>query len=270
MPSSSPKAAGRVSRLIRWELEKTFSAPLLAATLAIALYTLVPATFGGSRMGGPTPSVASLLADYADTWAHQLGLSVGGSFMLSVFIFAAIASLSFSRDIASGYIKVLLSYPIGRARLFISKFFVSLIVPFLVFTVSLLLVGALIFPSLFVRLPLPSMAYVLLIMLIQMLFMLSISITLSMHIRQPIMAYLASVVALIGAQQVCNNLEEPYKYLAPTWSTGILMDYGQSSTSTFFGKYSANDLLMAVTGMIIVPAALLIFNVLYFKWRFQT
>jgi ABC-type transport system involved in multi-copper enzyme maturation permease subunit len=268
MSGSSSKVSGKVSRLIRWELEKTFSAPLLAIILAAALYVFVPSTFGGGGFG--VPSVAGLLAGWAHDWVFVLGNSVVGSYMFSVFVFAAVASLSFSRDIASGYMKALLSYPIGRARLFLSKFLVSLTVPLLVFTGSLLLVGALVFPSLFVNIPLPDMAYVLLIMLIQMFFMLSISITVSLHVRQPIISFLVAVVALIGVQQVCNNLEEPYKYLVPTWGTGILMDYGHFSTSSFFGMYSTNDLLMAVTGMIIVPAALLIFNLAYFKWRFQT
>jgi ABC-type transport system involved in multi-copper enzyme maturation permease subunit len=271
MPSSSTKASGKVTRLIRWELEKTFSAPMLAIMLAVALYVFVPHTFGTSNNpSSGVPSVASLLGGWAYLWVYALGNAASGSYMFSVFVFAAVASLSLSRDISSGYMKALLSYPIGRARLFLSKFFVSLIVPFLVFTICLLLVGALVFPSLFVKIPLPEMAYVILIMLIQMYFMLSISITVSLHVRQPIISFLASVVALIGAQQVCNNLEEPYKYLVPTWGTSILMDYGQSSTSTFFGMYSASDLLMAMTGMIIVPAALLIFNIVYFKWRFQT
>jgi ABC-type transport system involved in multi-copper enzyme maturation permease subunit len=267
MISSSTKASGKVTQLIRWELEKTFSAPLLAIMLAAALYVFVPSTFGGSS---GVPSVAGLLAGWAYEWVFVLGNSVVGSYMFSVFVFAAVASLSFSKDIASGYMKALLSYPVGRARVFLSKFFVSLIVPFLVFTISLLLVGALVFPSLFVKIPLPDMAYVLLIMLVQMFFMLSISVTVSLHVRQPIISFLASVVALIGVQQVCNNLEEPYKYLAPAWGTGILIDYGHFSTSSFFGMYSANDLLLAVTGMIIVPAALLLFNLVYFKWRFQT
>jgi hypothetical protein len=55
----------------------------------------------------------------------------------------------------------------------------------------------------------------------------------------------------------------------PISGTGVLMDYGHFPTSSFFVMYSASDLLMAVVGIIIVPTALLIFNLVYFKRRFQ-
>lgn len=268
MSSSSSKTPGKILQLVRWELEKTFSAPLLAIMLAVALYLFIQASSGGQVGGTDMFSVADLRTRFAPTCVRMANAEVVSSFTFSSFIFAAIASLGFSRDIASGYMRVLLSYPIGRARLFLVKFSVLLIVPFLVFSGSLLFTQALIYSNVFWHVSPTIIAYVLLVMLIQMVFMLAVSVSVSLHVRQPIMAFLASVVTLIGVEQVSNSIAEPYQLLVPRWGTDILMTYG-TDPSFFASKYSFSDLFMPIIGMIIFPIVISVFNLVYFKWRFQ-
>jgi len=269
MSSSSSKTPGKILQLVRWELEKTFSAPMLAIMLAVALYLFIQASSTpGGDIGVDMFSVADLRTRAALSCVRMAEASAVDSYTFSSFIFAAIASLAFSRDIASGYMRVLLSYPIGRARLFLVKLFVSLIVPFLVFSGSLLFTQALIYSRVFWHVSPTTMAYVLLVMLVQMVFMLAVSVSVSLYVRQPILAFLASLVTLVSVEQVSINIAEPYQFLIPRWGTDILMTYG-TDPSFFASKYSFSDLLMPIIGMIIFPIVISVFNLVYFKWRFQ-
>lgn len=189
--------------------------------------------------------------------------------MYSVFIFAALTSNSISRDISRGYMRVLLSYPIGRTKFFLSKILVLLIVPFFIFMCALLFVAALVFPGLFLHMPPLSVAYMMAVMLVQMLFILAISLSASLHIKQPVISFLASVITLIAMEQITFYLAAPYRYLLPTAGTSILMDY-HFHPSAFEFQYTPSDLLVSLFGMLIVPAVILIINLLYFKRRFQT
>lgn len=189
--------------------------------------------------------------------------------MYSVFILAALASNSLSRDMSRGYMRVLLSYPIGRTKFFSSKILVLLLVPFFIFTCCLLFVAALVFPRLFLHMPPSGVVYMMVIMLVQMLFILTVSLSASLYIKQPVMSFLASVVTLIAMEQISFYLAAPYKYLLPTMGTRVLMDH-HFSPYMFEFQYSISDLLMSLFGMVIVPAVILVVNLVYFKRRFQT
>ncbi len=269
MPENSSKTPGRLSSLIRWELEKTFTFPTLAIIIAVVLYITVPASFGGSRGPSQMPSLVEMERSFASSWTSALSHNVSTSFMYSVFIFAALASNSLSRDMSRGYMRVLLSYPIGRTKFFLSKILVLLFVPFFIFMCCLLFVAALVFPGLFLHMPPSSVAYMMVVMLVQTFFILAISLSASLYIKQPVMSFLASVVTLIAMDQISFYLSAPYKYLLPTMGTRILMDY-HFYPSRFEFQYTSGDLLMSLFGMVIVPAVILIVNLVYFKRRFQT
>jgi len=266
---NSSKNPGRLSSLIRWELEKTFTFPTLAIIIAVVLYIIVPATFGGSRGPSQMPSLAQMQISFASSWTFALSHKVLDSFMYSVFIFAALASNSLSRDMSRGYMRGLLSYPIDRTKFFFSKILVLLLVPFFIFTCSLLFVAALVFPGLFLHMPPSGVAYMMAVMLVQMLFILAVSLSASLYIKQPVMSFLASVVTLIAMEQISFNLAAPYKYLLPTSGTHVFMDH-HFSPYMFEFQYSTSDVLMSLFGMVIAPAVILIVNLVYFKRRFQT
>ena len=269
MRKNSSKTPGKFFSLIRWELEKTFTFPTLAIIIAVVLYITVPATFGGSSGRSQMPPWTEVLNRFAPSWTMALSNHIPTSFMYSVFIFAALTSNSLSRDMSRGYMRVLLSYPIDRTKFFLSKILVLLLVPFLIFTCSLLFVAALVFPGLFLHMPPLGVAYMIIVMLVQMFFILSISLSASLHIRQPVMSFLASVITLIAMEQISLYLAAPYRYLLPTRGTRILMNY-YFYPSGFEFQYAPSDLLMALFGMLIVPAVILIINLIYFKRRFQT
>lgn len=269
MTEKPSKTAGRFISLVRWELEKAFSFATLAIIIAVVLYITVPATYGGSSSPSRIPSLESLLERFASGWTFSWSYKISGFFMYGAFIFSALASNSLSRDMSRGYMRVLLSYPIGRTKFLLSKILVLLFVPFFVFMCCLLFVAALVFPGLFWHMKASSVAYMMLVALVQMLFMLAVSFSTSLHIRQPVMSFLASVVTLIAMQQMGVYLVAPYKYLLPTGSTMILMDY-HFSQYMFGSYYNYNDLAMALFGMTIIPAILLVLNVIYFKSRFET
>jgi len=263
----SPKSPGRLLSLIRWELEKTFTFPTLAIIIAVVLYIFVPLDFGGSSVPSQVPSLDSLKNRFASTLTTALSQHIPASFMYSVFIIAALAANSVSRDMSSGYMRVLLSYPIGRTKFFLSKILVLLAVPFLIFMCSLLFVAALVSPGLFSYLDPLSVTYIIVVMLVQMFFILAISLSTSLHIKQPVMSFLSSIITLISIDQISNYLSAPYKYLLPTNSTQLFLDY-YISPRTF--NYTPSDTLMSLFGLLIIPALITALNIVYFKWRFQT
>jgi ABC-type transport system involved in multi-copper enzyme maturation permease subunit len=240
---------------------------MLAVTLLVAFYLFAGIDAGGQGGYGivSVSSVREVLANGMVT--ISLGASVVDAYLFSTFIFAALASTVFSRDISSGYMRVLLSYPIGRMRLFLSKVFTVLLVPFLIFTFGLTLSAFLGFSRIFTSVDPVNLAYVLLVMLIQMLFMLSISVTLSLRVRQPVMAFLGSLLILLGIQQFGDHLPSPFSSFLPSKATDVLTTYGQGAV--FHSIYTSTDLAMSVAGLLIFPLALLAVDALFFKWRFQ-
>jgi hypothetical protein len=113
------------------------------------------------------------------------------------------------------------------------------------------------------------MMYILAVMLVQMFFILSVCLSASILIRQPVMSFLASVVTLIGLEQISGSyLCAPYKYLLPTDGTSLLYRLLPSEQVT--SQYTLGDFMMPLLGMVIIPAAILIIDLVYFRWRFQT
>ncbi len=177
--------------------------------------------------------------------------------------------MGLSRDISSGYMRAILSYPIRRAKLLLSKALVLLFVPFLVFISALVFVGALVFPSLFLRISVSDIAYIAAMLLLQMFFMFAVSFSASLYIKQPVMSFLASVVILISTEQISSYLSAPFKYLLPTEGTHVLRDYWFLH-GVFELKYSPTDILMPIIGMLIIPIIITVINFVYFTKRFQT
>jgi len=265
MHRKAVKTAGRLSRLVHWELEKTFTVPMLAIVIAAALYDFVTASYGAGSSPTAPQSLANVLDKFARGWAFNLSVEAVSSFMFSVFIFAALTSISLSRDISSGYMRVLLSYPIRRAKLFMSRVLVLLLVPFLIFMCTLMFVGALVFPSLFLRISVLDIGYIAAVIFVQMFLIFAVSFSASLYIRQPVMSFLASVVTLISLEQTSNHLPVPYNYLLPTEGTFVLMDY-----RFYRFQYGPTDIFMPLIGMLIVPIIIMIINFFYFTRRFQT
>ena len=262
------KTFGRFSTLILWELEKTFTFLMLAIITGAVFANSLPAYGGGVKSPSKMPTLTSIKGDFADGLVNGLSMNVVSSFVYVVIIFAALTSSSLSKDISMGYTRVLLSYPIERTKLFLSKILVLLFVPFSFFACSYLFGAALTYPSLFWHMPFLAVAYVLAAMLIQTFFIFAVSFSASLYIRHPVMSFLASVVALIGTQQVSNYLPEPYKYLLPTQGTHALFGY-YFYPGAFESQY-VPVVVFPLIGMIVVPAVILVMNLVYFRWRFQT
>lgn len=261
------KAAGKLSTLIQWELEKTFTFLMLAIITAAVSAQSLPPYGGGIRFSSTMRSLASIKGSFAAGLTTGLSFNVISSFIYVVVIFAALASTSLSRDMSLGYTRVLLSYPIKRKKLFLSKILVLFFVPFGFFASSFLLGAALTYPGLFWYMSSSSVAYILGAMLVQTFFIFAVSFSASLYIRQPVMSFLASVVTLIGTQQISDYLPDPYKYLLPTQGTSALMDY-YFYPETFQSQY-VPVVAFPLVGMIVVPAVILLMDFVYFRWRFQ-
>jgi ABC-type transport system involved in multi-copper enzyme maturation permease subunit len=149
MREETSKAAGKLSTLIQWELEKTFTFLMLAIITAAVSAQSIPSFCGGAMSPSMMPPLAGIKGSFAAGLTTGLSIKVVSSFIYVVVIFAALASTGLSRDMSLGYTRVLLSYPIKRKKLFLSKILVLFFVPFGFFACSFLLGAALTYPSLF-------------------------------------------------------------------------------------------------------------------------
>jgi ABC-type transport system involved in multi-copper enzyme maturation permease subunit len=269
MTEKLSKTSGSLPSLLHWELEKSFTFPTVAIIIAVALYVFMQASSGGHYSSSELQSLDALKGFWAASWMDTLSVSEVASFIYIVVISAALASNSLSGDMSRGYMRVLLSYPIGRMRFFLSKMLMLFLVPSIIFAGVVLFVAALVFPGLFWSIPPSSMTYALAVMLIQMYFIFAVSVSAALHIRQPVMSFLASVITLVSIQQVSDYLASPYKYFLPTNGTTVLMDCSLNP-DWFAFQYGQIDLIAALIGMLILPTILLTVNCVYFKWWLQT
>ena len=92
--------------LMRWELEENLNLPLLAFLVASAIV----ATMVNYNFGSP-------YREYT-----RLYYSSGTVFLISSLVAGAFFARSFAGSIGRGTTKIVLSYPIKRSQLFLSKF----------------------------------------------------------------------------------------------------------------------------------------------------
>jgi ABC-type transport system involved in multi-copper enzyme maturation permease subunit len=172
-------------KLMRWELEEYTSFPMLEVLIVVAIYSVLTMPMGEMD---PAKSYSNL------HWGIQT------VFLFLIFTVGALVSHSFAGSFGKGETKLLLSYPVKRSQLFLSKFTALFLVLSAVY-------GA-VFSAQFYLLslsPLEPLFYVSLLgVLLQLLLFCSITVTFSLALKNEIISILASILLLYGLENVVS------------------------------------------------------------------
>jgi ABC-type transport system involved in multi-copper enzyme maturation permease subunit len=179
-----------------------------------------------------------------------------------IFSVGAVFSHSFAGSLSKGEVKILLSYPVKRWQLFLSKFITLLLVLFVVYSSVF---SAQIY--LYSLSPFEPLFYVsLLSLFFELLFMSAITVTVGLAVKYETISVLVSIILLYGINSLTT-------LLSPVYSTGrfrILFGYfGQLShgelPSGFLTVPPIESVALAVAIPTIVSAALLALSLVYFS-----
>lgn len=171
--------------LIRWELEEYLSLPVLAFLIASAIIAVLIQP--GHSL--PHPQYANL--HYGSGTVLLILTMVAGAFF----------ARSYAGSLGRGEIKLMLSYPIKRWQLFLSKFTAMFLTIFIIYTIAFSLHIYLDGLSLFE----PMFFLSLFSFLLQLMLACSIAIAVSMVTRSEIMSILAAVLLLLGVDNVVGT-----------------------------------------------------------------
>jgi ABC-type transport system involved in multi-copper enzyme maturation permease subunit len=230
--------------LMRWEIEEYLSLPLLSFLVASAII----ATLSYTAFGDPT-SYSSLF------WGS------GTVLLILALVAGAFFARSYAGSIGRGETKLMLSYPIKRSQLFLSKFAALFLVVFTiyipVYTLHVYLDGIAVFD--------PMVFLTLFGLLLELMLACSVAVGVSMVTKNEIMSILATVLLLFGL----DNILGAHHVLSAQGRVFYLLQYfGEQlhGTPPFLGEpaVTANDTLLAVLVPIVVFAILIAGSFVYF------
>lgn len=230
--------------LMRWEIEEYLSLPLLAFLVASAII----ATLSYPGFGSPTPY-------------YNLFYGSGTVLLILALVAGAFFARSYAGSIGRGETKLMLSYPIKRSQLFLSKFTALFIVVFAiyipVYSLHIYLDGLAAFD--------PMVFLALFGLLLELMLACSVAVGISMVTKSEIMSILATVLLLFGLDSVLgyNNILSAQGRLYY-----LLQYFGKQLHGTLpipsSSAVTANETLLAVLVPIVLFVVLIGGSFLYF------
>jgi ABC-type transport system involved in multi-copper enzyme maturation permease subunit len=233
-------------KLMRWEVEEYTAFPMLEVLIIVAIYSILTMPIGE----------IDVIKSYSNLhWGIQT------VFLFLIFSVSALVSRSFAGSFAKGETKLLLSYPVKRSQLFLSKFTALFLVlaavygaifSVQVYILSLSLLEPLIYASL-------------LGLFLQLLLFCSITATLSVIVKTEIISILASILLLYGVE----NIVSTGSYWSSTGRFKVIFGYfGLLTHGELPPGLMINPTIESVAIVISIPIALsailLIVSLLYF------
>jgi ABC-type transport system involved in multi-copper enzyme maturation permease subunit len=231
--------------LMRWELEENLSLPLLAFLVASAII----ATMVNYRFGSP-------YREYT-----RLYYSSGTVLLISSLVAGAFFARSFAGSISRGTTKIMLSYPIKRSQLFLSKFtalFLVISVIYVpVFSLHVYIDGLAAFG--------PMILLSLLGIFLHLMLTCSVAVGISMVTKSEVVSILATVLLLFGLDSVLGyrdilTAQGRLFYLFQYYGNEL---YGKLPFEAW-GEVTANETLLAVLAPIVIFVVLIAGSFVYF------
>lgn len=227
-------------RLIRWELEEYLSLPVLSFIIASAILAVLVQASSGFLPG----------SNYVNLYHGS-----GTVFMILTLVAGAFFSRSFAGSLGRGETKLLLSYPVKRWELFLSKVTALFVVIFVIYSTAysmhLYLDGISLFE--------PMFYLTLFAFLLQLMIACGVSVAVSMVTKNEIMSMMASVLLLLGI----DNIAGTQNYLSSQGRFRFLFQYFGELTH---GAPPLGDEFIVTTDdiVILVSIPVLVFVVLLF------
>jgi ABC-type transport system involved in multi-copper enzyme maturation permease subunit len=233
-------------RLIRWELEEYLSLPVLSFIIASAILAVLVQASSGFLPG----------SNYVNLYHGS-----GTVFMILTLVAGAFFSRSFAGSLGRGETKLLLSYPVKRWELFLSKVTALFVVIFVIYSTAysmhLYLDGISLFE--------PMFYLTLFAFLLQLMIACGVSVAVSMVTKNEIMSMMASVLLLLGI----DNIAGTQNYLSSQGRFRFLFQYFGELThgAPPLGDefiVTADDIVILVSIPVLVFVVLLFLSFVYF------
>jgi ABC-type transport system involved in multi-copper enzyme maturation permease subunit len=244
--SGGLRFGGSLRRLLVWELEKCFVFPMLEVILVIAFLTVL------------TPEIVEVSSVFG---YNNLLSGIQPIFLFLIFIAGVLFCHSYAGSLSSGETKMVLSYPVQRRDLFLSKF----IALFGVLSAVYVGVFTLQIPLLALN-PLDPLFYVsMLLVLLQLFLVCTISTALSVVTKNEVFSILASALLLFGVESVVSG--EGLVTFTGRFTAGF-----NFVRQYFHGGWSSvtmADVLISVFVMLSVSILLFIFSYVYFTRKME-
>lgn len=207
--------------LIIWELEEYLAFPILEIVIVIAICTILSSPIVETS---PALSFSNLLS------------GVKTILMFLIFVAGAIFCHSYAGSIDRGETKMLLSYPVRRRYLFLSKFAVLFTVFFIIYA------GVFVLQIYLLALnPLEPLFYAsLLFLALQLLLVCSMATALSLITKSEIMSILLSTLLLFGLENIAA-------------STSVVSFTGRFTIGFAFISQQVHGILPSRTGLTSAP-----------------
>jgi len=236
-------------RLIIWELEEYWSFPIPEIIIFIAVFSLL----------GYTPAPTSFSMRY---WLLENSLTRTPIFL--ILIVGVLFSRSLAGSIGNREMIVLLSFPVKRWHIFLSKLIVNFLMIFIIFG-SILMSNI----PLLALSPLEPAAYIsLMILLLQLLFLSSVTIVMSLITKNGIASILTSILLLYGLEFALCDEPTPLKCFSLDGGVRIMFDY---LVRVFYplprgGRFTYIDFILALLFPLLTSITLIISAFIYFQW----
>jgi len=255
------KSKRRFFIFLLWEFEEHFNFPVLEILVFVAVLFLigfVSQSMHPYMIRGPVFDMP--LYDYLD-------FSLSGCIFISMFF----TGFLFARNIAGKFsnreMKTLLSYPVKRRDLFLSKFFANFIVLYLLFGSVLVFDASLTGFSVFS----PLVGFTLLSLLISLMFLCSVSMIISLLIKNEALSFFGVFFLIYGLEYYVSGLRKPYNtcFSVSQGSVNIaayLLRLYYSGKASLFSYVTFKMFLLSLVFQISIIVVLMVVSFVYFVY----
>lgn len=194
-------------------------------------------------------------------------------FIFQILIVGAIVSRTFAGSIHSREVLVLLSYPVKRWGVFLSKIIANFLTIFAIFAG----VGLLNIPLMGLS-PLEPAVYVLIaIILVQLFFLFTVDIAISLALKNEIISIFVFILLMFGIEFFAATLGFPYRYFTLSKGSEVMFGYltflahASSTPSPVTGEppFTFQEFTVALTFPLLTSIFLLVISLIYFQWMMQ-
>jgi len=250
---NQPKLPSQLRKLLAWELEEYLAFPLLEVVIIIAVCTvLTPAIVETS----PALSYSNLLS------------GIQTVFLFLIFVAGALFCHSYAGSISKGETKLILSYPVQRSHLFLSKFIALFTVLFAVyagvFALQIYLLALTPFEPLFYA--------SLLFITFQLLLVCAISTALSVITKNEMLSILVSALLLFGIENIAARIS--LVSFTGRFTTGFAFVSQQvhgvlPPSAGFSAAPTTGDALLSLFVAVGISAFLFVFSYVYYTRKME-
>jgi len=240
------KSGDQLRRLLVWEFEEYFAFPMLEIVVVVVVLTVL------------TPNVIETLPVFS--YVNLLsGIQV--VFLFLIFVAGVMFCHSYAGSISKGEVKMILSYPVQRSKLFLSKFVALFSILFAVYAGVFVLQ----IPLLSLN-PFEPLFYASLLLVGLQLFMVcTVATALSVVTKNELLSILASALLLFGIESIASTA-------SLTTFTGRFAIGFSFVRQCFHGSWSSvstSDLLVSIFVVLSVSILLFVFSYVYFTRKME-